>query len=170
MLKNIIIVALIVAGSISIIQAQTRHSFKCKLCGTWVLLERIDRNANGDVVSEPTLGQDPIGILIYDRAGNMSVQIMKRNRNSTAANESQISSNSNNIGAANGYVAYFGKYKIDFKQHTVTHLLEGSISDADVGKSVTRNFIFKGNELWLSFETINGSTAVKRTLRWRHVE
>ena len=49
-----------------------------ELCGTWMLVDRVDRTPDGRVVPERGLGPDPLGILIYDAAGNMSVQIMKR--------------------------------------------------------------------------------------------
>jgi len=143
---------------------------RCTICGTWILVDRIDRTANGDVLPEPTLGQDPVGILFYDRAGNVAVQLMKRNRSSLAGTvASQVPGSENNTGSGNGYDAYFGKYEIDLKQHTVTHVLEGAVSPADVGKRVTRTFQIDRDELRLSFDTHNGDVAVRRTLRWRRV-
>lgn len=169
MIKTLIITTMMAIGVSSFVIAAPNKTPRCEICGTWILVDRIDRTVDGNIVPEQTLGQDPIGILIYDRAGNMSVQIMKRNRTSTGTNESKISDNSNSIGAVNGYVAYFGKCKIDFKNHTVTHMIEGGISPTDIGKSVTRHFEIVGKELRLSFDTQNGGISVRRTLRWRRV-
>jgi hypothetical protein len=164
-----LLVATMVAGTCGTAPA-TNAPPPCDLCGTWVLVDRIDRAANGDVIPEPTLGQDPVGIIIYDRAGNMAVQIMKRNRASAAvASASQVPGSPNNTGSGNGYDAYFGKYSIDAGTHAVTHALEGAIAPEDVGKSVTRSFQVVGDELRLSFDTQNGGVAVRRTLRWRRV-
>jgi len=39
------------------------------LIGTWRLLSRIDRDASGKPVDEPTLGSDPLALLFFDGAG-----------------------------------------------------------------------------------------------------
>jgi hypothetical protein len=69
--------------------------------------------------------------------------------------------------ATGGYDAYFGKYEVDTKAHTVTHHLVGAIALADIGKSLTRSYEFVGGELRLSFETSNNGVPVRRTLRFR---
>jgi hypothetical protein len=170
MVKGFLIAFLMVLAGPIVVTAAAPDGSPCEVCGTWILVDRIDRTAAGTVVPEKTLGQDPLGILVYDRAGNMTVQLMKRNRSSEAGGSAvQVQGNLNNTGSGNGYDAYFGKYKIDFQKHTVTHILEGGISPSDIGKSVTRTFEIVGNELRLSFETENGGVAVRRTLRWRRV-
>ena len=50
------------------------------LVGTWQLVSRVDRDAAGSVVPEPSLGSDPTGYLIYDSAGHVAVQLMKSHR------------------------------------------------------------------------------------------
>jgi len=42
------------------------------LIGTWRLLSRIDRDASGNPVDEPTLGSDPVALLFFDGAGNFA--------------------------------------------------------------------------------------------------
>lgn len=135
-----------------------RNSF----AGTWKLLSRTDKDANNITVNEPTLGSDPISILIYDTLGNMSVQLMKRNRKGNVI-ETQHQ-NSNNLVAFNGYDAYFGSYRLDTVNKEVTHRIEGSINPEDVGKELRRNFMLTGDTLRLSFSTINAGVEVIRTL------
>jgi hypothetical protein len=139
---------------------------ECRLCGTWVLLDRIDKTVAGQVLDEPNLGADAIGIIVYDRAGNVSAQLMKRHRTDTTATP-QATQVTNNSAATGGYDAYFGKYEVDNKAHTVTHHLIGAIALADIGKSLTRSYEFVGGELRLSFETTNNGVPVRRTLRFR---
>jgi hypothetical protein len=139
---------------------------KCEVCGTWIMVDRIDRAITGTIISEPTLGQHPSGILFYDRAGNVSVQLMKPDRK-PGKGVPETLAGTNNTGTGNGYDAYFGKYKIDYAKHTVTHMLKGSILPGDVGKSVTRAFRLEGDELILSFDTENSGVQVRRSLRWR---
>jgi hypothetical protein len=162
-IKNLALVGILAFAGVLMARAQTSE---CQLCGTWVLLDRIDRTAAGQALDEPNLGADAIGIIVYDRAGNVSVQLMKRHRTDTTA-APQATQITNNSAATGGYDAYFGKYEVDTKAHTVTHHLIGAIALADIGKSLTRSYEFVGGELRLSFETTNNGVPVRRTLRFR---
>src|SRR4029453_4495152 len=61
-------------------RAETVPSLSATLPGTWRLVPPLDRNAAGEVVPEPSLGSDPLALLIYDRSGHFAVQFMKRDR------------------------------------------------------------------------------------------
>jgi len=138
----------------------------CDLCGTWLLMDRIDTNAAGKVLNEPSLGSDPLGMLVYDAAGNVSAQLMKRNRAEAATTPMNIQG-SNNSAASNGYDAYFGTYEVNTKTHTVTHHLKAAIAIGDVGQSLTRSYEIVGQELHVTFDTTNSGVPVRRTVRWR---
>lgn len=130
--------------------------------GTWKLHSRIDIDSGQSILNEPTLGSDPISILMYDEFGNMSVQLMKRNRNDSVIQpQEKIANNSQ---AFNGYDAYFGTYAIDSTHQQIIHAIQGSINPEDVGKKLKRNFILKGDTLRLFFSTVNSGVPVKRTL------
>ena len=139
--------------------------------GTWRLLSRTDKASDGTIIPEPNLGSDPIAILFYDSKGNMSVQIMKRSRDSISGIDvNNNGSASDNTSSYSGYDAYFGKYEIDFKNKTVTHILEGALLPSDIGKKLKRNFKFTDKKLYLSFETFNNlSGKVTRTLIWQKI-
>ena len=81
------------------------------LPGTWQLESRIDRTASGEVRSEPSLGEDPIALLIYDRSGHFAAQFMKRDRSVPVPDGP--SGAKNNSRAQAGYDAYFGTYTVD---------------------------------------------------------
>ena len=139
--------------------------------GTWRLLTRTDKTKDGKIIPETSLGSDPIAILFYDSKGNMSVQIMKRNRETTSGNVT-INKDPSPTNTANfaGYDAYFGKYEIDFKNKTITHIIEGALIPSDIGRKLKRNFEFKDNKLHLFFETSNNlSDKVTRTLVWEKI-
>jgi hypothetical protein len=70
--KNLALVGTLAFAGVLVARAQTPE---CRLCGTWVLLDRIDRTAAGQVLDEPNLGADAIGIIVYDRAGNVSASL-----------------------------------------------------------------------------------------------
>lgn len=139
------------------------------LVGSWVLVSREDRAADGRVVPEPTLGPDTIGLLIYDRAGNVAAQLMRPSRPSQpGAAVGPTRSNTSNSGSVDGYDAYFGHYTLDLEAHTVTHHLVGALLPGDVGKSLTRQFQVSATQLRLWFATDGASgQPVVRTLVWK---
>jgi hypothetical protein len=142
------------------------------LIGSWVLVSREDRAADGRVVSEPTLGSDPVGLLVYDRAGNMSVQLMRRSRPLRSGTPAgPVQSGASNSGSVDGYDAYFGTYTLDVESHTVIHHLVGALLPADAGKSMTRQFQVSATQLRLWFTTDGASgQRVVRTLTWKRAD
>ena len=138
-----------------------------QLIGTWQLVSREDRTAAGERRIDPSLGADPVAILIYDAAGNFAAQFMKRERG-TAEEGVTRQASANNSAAVNGYDAYFGRYTVDEASGSVTQVLEGSLSPGDVGKVVTREMRVHGDSLTIELTTTSGDgEPVTRTLIWR---
>jgi len=153
------------------------------LIGTWRLQSREDRLESGALREEPTLGPDPLGLLIYDRAGNFAAQFMKRDRPAivsseapaTVASESDAGGApasatlaSNNSTAVGGYDAYFGTYTVDDATNLVTQRLVAALTPADVGHVVTREMHLVDGDLVIRVAmTASDGVPVVRTLRWR---
>jgi len=146
-------------------------AFAASLVGTWELFHREDRTESGEVRREPSLGEDPIGLLVYDAGGRFSAQFMMRNR----TGEDPVSTvpgsgGRNNSRAVNGYDAYFGRYTVDERTHMVTQTLEGALAAENVGIVVTRKMVVEGDQLTLRLPTTSmGGESVVRTLKWRRV-
>lgn len=154
------------------------------LIGTWRLRSREDRLESGEVREEPTLGPDPLGLLIYDRAGNFAAQFMKRERPAVVASEAAVAATvatesdpgeaaasatlaSNNSTAVGGYDAYFGTYTVDDATNLVTQRLVAALTPADVGHVVTREMHVVDGELVIRVAlTAADGVPVVRTLRW----
>lgn len=155
--------ALALAGCAALPNASPQSS----LVGTWRLESRIDRTSDGREPAEPTLGSDPVAILTYDSRGNVSAQLMRRDRSGPTPQEA-APVDPNNSAAQGGYDAYFGTYSVSGE--TVTHVLEAALDPADVGRRLTRNFSLQGDELTISFAARGGDGSdVTRTLTWRRV-
>ena len=138
------------------------------LPGTWKLLSRIDFTATGERRPEPSLGEDPLALLIYDRAGHFSAQFMRRDRSVDVPDGP--SGARNNSRAQGGYDAYFGTYTIDDEQGTVTQHLLGALSRENVGVVLTRAMQVQGDSLVIRLETTTSDgTTVTRTLTWQRV-
>jgi hypothetical protein len=140
------------------------------LIGTWELASREDRTPSGELVVEPTLGHDPVALLIYDRSGHFAAQFMRRRRESGARQEAVSAAASNNSRARDGYDAYFGTYAVDDADGTVTQTLVGALSPENVGMVLTRAMSVVGDRLTIRLETTAASgDPVIRTLQWKRV-
>ncbi|HEY4333037.1 MAG TPA: lipocalin-like domain-containing protein [Ilumatobacteraceae bacterium] len=139
------------------------------LVGTWELLSRVDHAANGERRIEPTLGEHPIALLIYDRAGRFAAQFMRRDAEQVDDTD-ETAVLQNNSRAQGGYDAYFGTYTIDDVGSTVTQTLVGALSRENVGQTLTRAMTVTGDDLTIRIDmrTADGE-AVQRTLIWRRV-
>ena len=144
-----------------------KTSLSSRLPGTWQLVSRIDATASGDRRSEPSLGDDPVALLFYDRSGNFAAQFMKRNRSDAVVDAA--SAGPNNSRAQGGYDAYFGTYTVDDGQSTVTQRLDGALSNENVGSILTRAMKVEGNTLTIVLQTTVLGKPVTRTLTWRRV-
>lgn len=143
---------------------QTRNIYS-SFVGSWHLISRIDKTNTGAIINEPILGSNPIALLMYDGLGNMSVQIMKRDRNDSIAIIS-TQQDQNNSATFNGYDAYFGTYSIDTIKHQIRHHIKGTINQNDLGKELIRNYSVSGDTLLLWFDALNANVPVTRTLTW----
>jgi hypothetical protein len=140
------------------------------LIGTWELASREDRTPGGQRVVEPSLGQDPIALLIYDRSGHFAAQFMRRRRDPGAREEGASAGARNNSRARDGYDAYFGTYTVDDADGTVTQTLVGALSPENVGMVLTRAMSVVGDRLTIRLETSAASgDPVIRTLEWTRV-
>src|SRR5919206_3371499 len=103
------------------------NSEQRRFIGTWMLVEL---GGEGPLVER--LGMDAVGVLMYDAAGNMAVQIMKR-RHSVAG---LLKSDSEFKSAFQNYVSYFGTYSVDVANSYIIHHVVGSLYPRDVGREL----------------------------------
>lgn len=119
-------------------------------------------NATGQIIIDPFLGRDPLGIICF-APSHFAAQFMKRDRSHQENVVQRVEANNNTV-AVYGYDAYFGTYTIDEIAGTLTTHLEGSISPANLGNTYIRAARVVGNELIIQLETtaVDG-TAITRT-------
>ena len=139
------------------------------LIGCWELVRREDRSASGDLVVDPGLGPDPVGLLVYDASGRFSAQFMRRDRSDQLQSAADAAATgTNNTRAIGGYDAYFGRFTVDESTHLVTQTLEGALAPDNVGVTVTRQMEVDGDDLRLELATTSATgEPIIRTLQWR---
>jgi hypothetical protein len=163
--------ALVLAAALPRAEQQTTRptlSAAQRLVGAWQLVTRTVRRADGTILADPVLGEQPLGRLYYDASGAMMLQMMRPGR--TAA----IGTPGNSRDAANprvvlGYDAYFGRYTVDERAGTITHRVEGSLFPEDLGKDFVRLFTLDGDTLTLKFTSAADGSEVTRTLMFRRL-
>ena len=110
-------------------------------------------------------------MLIYDKQGHFSGQIMARERPEFAAGNLLKGSDVEVRTAFEGYVAYYGAYETDESNGVITHQVEGSFFPNWLGEVQTRRFEFEGDRLRLSTPPIKGSRSdLTVTLLWERAE
>lgn len=119
--------------------------------GHWRLASRERLTDEGVwVPSEGRMGPDAIGMITYDAAGHMTVQIMRRDRPAFAAGQRSEATPEELQAAFDGYLAYFGRYEVDEVEGSVTHHLEGALYPNWIGDGLKRFYEFSGNRLTLT--------------------
>ena len=127
--------------------------------GTWRLISQDTHFPDGRI--EPSRGRNPQGILMYDAAGNMAVQLMRTDEHANGYTDfSQLAT------AMEGYHAYFGIYEVDEAHKIVRHQVIGSVYAAWRGTVQVRHYEFDEDLLTLSAD---GPEGTLRVLVWERV-
>jgi hypothetical protein len=121
-----------------------------RLVGAWSLVHIDSPTPDGRQRETP----QPVGMLIYTQDGHVSVQLMYPRAMGSLSNEY----------VKDGYEASFGSYAVDEATHTVTHHVEGSITEGLLGKALPRAFEFSGGRL-----IVRSTRAEERwSVTWEH--
>ena len=119
-----------------------------KFAGTWQLTAYEMRLDDGTVMYP--LGKDAVGRLMYDGYGLFSAQLMKPGRPDFASGNVYGGTVAETEAAYNGYLAYFGSYKLD-NDHNMLHHVESSVFPNWIGETQVRAYVFTGeNQMSLS--------------------
>jgi len=144
-----------------------------QIVGTWKLVSRESKLANGSVVIDPALGATPSGVLIYDSFGHVAAQLSRQGRTmdifkDECAAITAVKTSPNTANTVFGYDAYFGTYTVHAKERFVTHHLESALWPGNQGKDINRSFKLDGDTLTITFTTTTQEAQdVTRTLVWR---
>ncbi len=114
-----------------------------KLIGTWKLVE-FAGTIDGQTVLPLNAGR-----LTYDASGRVSLHMMVQERPKFASDKKRQSTKDEAKVAFDGYVAYFGRYRVDEAAGVVIHSIEGSIFPNEIGKESIRFYELSGDRLTL---------------------
>jgi Lipocalin-like domain len=119
-----------------------------KFVGVWKLLSIEYRTDDGAVVESP-FGAEPEGTIMYDSLGNMAAQIGKKDRPRFSSADRMAGSAEEKKSAFESYIAYFGRYRVDERERTVTHEVQQALFPNWTGSKQVRYYTFADRKLTL---------------------
>jgi hypothetical protein len=142
------------------------------LVGTWRLVSIEIVRPNGEVIY-PFYGKHPEGLLIYDRSGWMSVQIISDPKPTVPLGSSRegflAAPAREKVAAVQGYYAYFGTWTVNPSGATVTHHIRQSLYPGERGEEGLRHLDLQGNRLNLTAKSHELGEDHERRLVWERV-
>lgn len=132
-------------------------ALKKQLVGTWINTSNVTKKADGSTY-EP-FGGDTKGILMFDRTGYFSAILLGEARKKFATNNRLEGSPDENRGMAQGSIAFYGKYRVNEKDHILNLQVEGSSYSNWDQTDQKRLITLIGNELkWTNPAASGGGT------------
>src|SRR3974377_550105 len=131
---------------------------KQKCGGTWEVVSVF--NENNGKKSEP-YGSHPMGYLMFDPSGHVSLQIMRSDIPKVASNNKNTGTDAENKAVVQGTIAAFGTYKVDEENHSVSVHYVGSTYPNFSGTDQQRSVVITGDQMiWTDPAPPFGGTAV----------
>ena len=124
-------------------EANPNSAITKKLLGTWKLVE-FAGTIDGQRVTPLNAGR-----LVYDASGQVSLQMMVQERTKLASDKKRQSTSAEAKAAFDGYVAYFGTFRVNEADGVVIHRIEGSLFPNEIGKESIRFYELAGDRLVL---------------------
>jgi hypothetical protein len=141
-----------------------------KFIGAWRLVST-EYHADDGSPAESPYGPEPQGLLIYDAHGSMSAQLAQKGRKPFAINDRMAGTSDEIKAAFQTYQAYYGRYKIDEREHVVTHTVVQALLPNWVGTEQRREYKFKDGKLILRTPPmLIGGRRVTGELVWEKIK
>ena len=157
------VVAVIAASALA--TATPVQPVRAALVGTWTLVS--DKQVKPDGSSVDLYGVSPLGQLIYDAEGHMSVHLLMPDLPKCGTQDRRKCSDAAARAAFDNYLGYWGHYQVSPDGRTVVHTIEGASAPDWIGTSQARFFELKDGTLTLTTPMqMIGGVQSKAVLVW----
>jgi hypothetical protein len=140
--------------------------------GAWKLVSIETIRPNGEVIY-PFYGKHPDGLIVYDRSGWMTVQIVSDPAATGPAGSSWEAAlaapPAEKAKAFETYYAYFGTWTLDPAAKTVTHHIRQALRPGERGDDAVRHFELDGDRLILTAKSHEMGEEHERKLVWQRL-
>ena len=178
-LRLVCLVTIGLSFGVGVSQAQARPDHRGTvsagdgLIGAWRLVSVETIRPGGEVIY-PFYGKHPEGLIVYDRSGWMSVQIVSDPQptvpRASSREEFLAAVTAEKVAAAEGYYAYYGTWTLDPSNSTVTHHIKQSLYPGERGEEGIRRFVLDGDHLTLIAKTREMGEDHERKLVWQRLQ
>jgi hypothetical protein len=144
---SLVSLLLVFASSLAasdVYSAGTPQSF----VGTWKLIS--DKQVRTDGSSSDLYGSLPLGQLIYDSQGHMSVHLLTADLTKCGTQDRRKCSDSAARSAFDNYLGYWGRFKVSVTGKSVVHIIDGASVPDWIGTSQERFYELSGDRLTLT--------------------
>lgn len=165
---TVIALAVLVASSAGG-QTKAQDSVREQFIGAWHLVSVETVRPNGEVIY-PFYGKHPEGLIVYDRSGWMSVQIVSDPHPAVPKADSRedfvAAPAKEKVEAIDGYYAYWGTWEMDAVNATITDHIKQSLFPGERGEDGARHFVLSGDRLLLTAKAHEMGEDHERKLIW----
>lgn len=148
--------------------SQTESEIRDRIVGTWKLVSAEDIMKDGSSRPYLAYGTHARGFLMYQRDGYMCADLVNPDRPKWA--DPLQTTPEEKAAAADGTLAYCGRYEIDVKQKQIIHLPEVATDPGYVGSRHIRPYVFEGGRLVLSDVEKNRPSVARWKIVWEKAQ
>lgn len=156
-----------IGGAKSVKKNTLEKRISDQLIGTWTLV-LVDNILPDGTRSKP-YGENPIGLLIFDKNGNYAIQILHENRPKFISGDKTKGTNEENKALVLGSNSHFGKYTINAKDQTITFKVEHAFFPNWEGVEQIRPFTLTKTELKYTVPNTTNGTGVSGEVIWKRL-
>jgi hypothetical protein len=138
---------------------------KDKLIGTWSLV--LVDNINPDGTRTKPYGENPQGILIFDKDGNYSLQILRADRAKFVSGDKTKGTAEENKFLVLGSNSHFGKFLINAGDNTITFQIEHAFFPNWENTGQKRTFTLTAGEFRYTVPTTTNGAGISGEVVWR---
>jgi len=150
-MKKLIFALLLLAPSYGISSQVTQKQFEQKMAGTWHLVSVTFINSSGERTRP--YGDDPQGLLIFDKGGEYATQILRTGRPKFASGNKARGTADENRSLVIGSNSHFGTYVLDSRRMTVTFKIISAFFPNWESTEQTMTVLLKEGKLTLNAPT-----------------
>lgn len=160
----VVIFCLGVTGPVALDAQAAKGQLAKKIVGAWRLV-----SVEGQPPGLPGFYDHPTGLIVYDSAGTMSVQIANRGGRRRFAGGLAAGTQAEKAAAFDSYFSYYGTYTVDDAAGTVTHDVQDSSYPDLRGRRHVRWVEFQGKDrmVLIPREDGKGGTVVRKDATYR---
>lgn len=138
---------------------------KKQFVGVWSLVAV--ENINPDSSKTLPYGENPQGLLVFERDGDYAIQILKAVRAKVVANDKNKATPDENAALVQGSNSHFGQYSVEEARHTITFKVEHAFYPNWEGSVQDRLYTLENNVLrYVVTHTTNGG-AITAVVVWK---